>query len=273
MRTIPALQQNCPRQMVGCMLGLLRRGAPINLSYSPCRLPCCSQLAIRACQDDGRDAYSTLVAYFNSLKVLGGALVAMQDDVPKTISAIAPHRSEDARRLGEPEELTSRKASSEIPKILEQLEIGIGEPGFIDILLASNMLSVGVDIPRLGLMVVNGQPKSMSEYIQATSRVGRSRKGPGLVITLYNNTKIRDRAHYETFRTWHSALYRAVEPTSVTPFAPRARDKALHAPLVAMAIHLLGVGPVLSEKAGKEHRRTDNTHHIGKGQKSGRKRS
>ena len=103
------------------------------------------------------------------------------------------------------------------------------------------MLSVGVDIPRLGMMVVNGQPKSMSEYIQATSRVGRSKDGPGLVITLYNANKIRDRAHYETFRTWHSALYRSVEPTSVTPFAPRARDKALHAPVVALARHLLGV--------------------------------
>jgi hypothetical protein len=201
---------------------------------------------------EGRDAYATLVAYFNSLKILGGALVSMQDDVPKTIAAIAPHRAEKARKLDEPEELTSRKASSEIPKILEQLDVGFGKEGFIDILLASNMLSVGVDIPRLGLMVVNGQPKSMSEYIQATSRVGRSKKGPGLVVTLYNNTKIRDRAHYETFTTWHSALYRSVEPTSVTPFAPRARDKALHAPLVAMAIHLLGAGARLTEKQASD---------------------
>ena len=104
------------------------------------------------------------------------------------------------------------------------------------------MLSVGVDIPRLGLMVVNGQPKSMAEYIQATSRVGRSKKGPGLIITIYNNTKVRDRAHYETFITWHSALYRSVEATSVTPFAARARDKALHAPLIALARHLLSSG-------------------------------
>ena len=98
------------------------------------------------------------------------------------------------------------------------------------------MLSVGVDIPRLGLMVVSGQPKTMSEYIQSTSRVGRQ-KVRGLIVTIYNNSKPRDRAHYETFKTWHSSLYRSVEATSVTPFAPRARDKALHAALIGLARH------------------------------------
>ena len=132
--------------------------------------------------------------------------------------------------------MTSRKASSEIPKVLRQLEIPFGEASSIDTLLASNMLSVGVDIPRLGLMVVSGQPKTMSEYIQSTSRVGRQ-KVRGLIVTIYNNSKPRDRAHYETFKTWHSSLYRSVEATSVTPFAPRARDKALHAALIGLARH------------------------------------
>ena len=191
--------------------------------------------------EDGINAYSTLVAYFNALRSLSGALVAMQDDVPKTIEALAIQYDEEAREIELPVELTSRVSSSEIPVILEQLKIKYGEVGFKHILLASNMLSVGVDIPRLGLMVVNGQPKSMSEYIQATSRVGRSKKGPGLIITLYNNYKIRDRSYYETFLTWHNSLYRSVEPTSVTPFSPRARDKALHAPLIAMARHQLGI--------------------------------
>ena len=183
------------------------------------------------------DGYATLVAYFNSLKVLGGALVLMEDDVRITIAALASQRGEPERKLGNPEELTSRKPSSEIPLILEDLNRPHGSSGSIDVLLASNMLSVGVDIPRLGLMVVNGQPKYMSEYIQATSRVGR--RQPGLVITVYNNNKIRDRAHYEAFASWHGALYRSVEPSSVTPFAPRARDKALHAPLVALVRHLI----------------------------------
>jgi hypothetical protein len=101
-------------------------------------------------------------------------------------------------------------------------------------LLASVMLSVGVNIPRLGLMVVDGQPKTMAEYIQATSRVGRG-DIPGLIVTLYNNSKARDRSHFETFKTWHSAFYRHVEATSATPFASRARDKGLKALVVALA--------------------------------------
>jgi superfamily II DNA/RNA helicase len=126
--------------------------------------------------------------------------------------------------------------------------------GAADIVLASNMISVGMDIPRLGLMLVNGQPKTIAEYIQATSRVGRSNV-PGLVLTLYNSNKMRDRSRYENFASWHGALYRDVEATGVTPFAPRARDKALHAPFVAMVRHLVpGMldSPALVEKNQQE---------------------
>lgn len=197
-----------------------------------------------------QDNYWTLVAYFNSLRELGGALVLTQDDVHSSLRQIARRRGETHRVPGLVEELTSRRSQQEIRDMLDRLEIPAGSDGALDVVLATNMLSVGVDIRRLGLMVVNGQPKTMAEYIQATSRVGRGRV-PGLVVALLNNAKPRDRSHYETFAGWHTTLYRDVEATSVTPFASRARDRALHAVLVAVVRHALPGTlnlPVLSDQ-------------------------
>lgn len=186
--------------------------------------------------EEERNFYWTLVAYFNSLRELGRALVLMQDDVPVSIAQFANRRGEQPRQIEAPAELTSRVRSYEIRDMLERLNRPAGDPEAVDQLVASNMISVGMDIPRLGLMVVNAQPKTLSEYIQATSRVGRG-PVPGLVITMYNSMRARDRSRYETFETWHRCLYRDVEATSVTPFASRAQDKALHAVLVALVRH------------------------------------
>ncbi len=180
-------------------------------------------------------SYSTLLVYFNSLRELGGALVLMQDDVHATISAFSKRRGETGRTIGVPEELTSRKSAAEIRDLLQQLESEKKSP---EVLLASNMISVGVDIQRLALMVVNGQPKTIAEYIQATSRVGRG-STPGLVISVYNSSRTRDRSHYETFSSWHDGIYRDVEATSVTPFASRAVEKAIHAAFVSIVRHMI----------------------------------
>lgn len=202
--------------------------------------------ALRDCgdvEDRDVDPYWTCVGYFNSLRELGGAHVLMQDDVRRQMRFLA-HRLAlpDARQTSPPEELSSRVKSREIPEALARLEQALsGDDPFaaepVDSVLASNMISVGVDIPRLGLMVVNGQPKSTAEYIQASSRVGR--RHPGLVVTLYNFGRPRDLSHLEHFGAYHGALYRGVEATSVTPWAPRARDKALHAVLIALVRHLV----------------------------------
>jgi hypothetical protein len=181
--------------------------------------------------DAARDPYWTLVGYFNSLRVLGGARIQVLDDVRERLAVITGDGP--VRELGANIELTSREPSSAIPAYLQALDVAYPDPDALDYVLATNMISVGVDIDRLGLMVVMGQPQATAEYIQATSRVGRQH--PGLVVTLYNAGRSRDRSHYESFPTYHSALYRQVESTSVTPFSPRARDRALHAVLLTLA--------------------------------------
>jgi Helicase conserved C-terminal domain len=190
---------------------------------------------------EAADAYMTLVGYFNSLRELGGMRRLVEDDVQSRLF----RADEENRGRLIIEELTSRKTAAEIPRVLDQLGVrrltrgrrvaaapGSSAPLPIDVLLATNMISVGVDVPRLGAMVVAGQPKSTSEYIQATSRVGR--RFPGLVLTVYNWSRPRDLSHYETFCHYHRTLYRQVEALSVTPFAPRALDRGLTGVLAAL---------------------------------------
>ncbi|WP_433418743.1 helicase-related protein [Microtetraspora malaysiensis] len=178
-----------------------------------------------------RDAYWTLLGYFNSLRLLGGAKLQVQDDVTDRLDLLSESLGQKRRDIGRDIELTSREPSSAIPGHLQ--DMATPYPDALGVILATNMISVGVDVDRLGLMVVMGQPQSTSEYIQATSRVGR--KWPGLVVTLFNSARSRDRSHYENFTAYHSALYRQVEATSVTPFSARARDRGLHAAIVGLA--------------------------------------
>jgi hypothetical protein len=148
------------------------------------------------------------------------------------------------RKLFEVTELTSRIRSDQVPKELERLEKTFSSSGnfnqdTVDACLASNIIEVGVDISRLALMAIVGQPKTTSQYIQVSSRVGRDPEKPGLVIVLYGQSKPRDRSHYERFRPYHQKLYAQVEPTSVTPFSPPAVERALHGIIVA-AVRQLG---------------------------------
>lgn len=196
--------------------------------------------------DSARDPYWTLVGYFNSLRILGGARMQVQDDVRDRIHLLAAQSGTTPREPDPTIELTSREPSALIPAHLKQMALEYPAPEALGTILATNMISVGVDIDRLGLMVMMGQPQSTSEYIQATSRVGR--QFPGLVITLFNSARSRDRSHYESFVDYHSALYRQVESTSVTPFSSRARDRGLHSVLVALA-RLLVPGARANENA------------------------
>ncbi|MBN1461425.1 MAG: helicase, partial [Armatimonadetes bacterium] len=186
---------------------------------------------------EAADPYGTLVGYFNSLRALGGAKRLVEDDVRLgRLKYLARQRGLPRRSILAPEELTSRIDSWRIPGLLKRLDQSFprGTTDWpIDVLLATNMISVGVDIDRLGLMAVTGQPKTTSEYIQATSRVGR--KHPGLVVTMYNWLGARDLSHYERFRSYHGALYRYVEAISVTPFSSRALDRGLRGVFAGMS--------------------------------------
>jgi ATP-dependent helicase YprA (DUF1998 family) len=187
----------------------------------------------------GRDAYWTLVAYHNSLKELGKTATLLRDDVPLRVETMAQDQSV-TRILPDDviESLTSESANT--LEILRRLSLTWDDPNSLSVLACTNMLSVGIDVSRLGLMMVVGQPKTSTEYIQATSRVGRANV-PGLVFVLLRPTKPRDRSHYEAFKSFHQALYRFVEPTSVTPFSAPARDRALHAALVILMRHGAGL--------------------------------
>jgi hypothetical protein len=202
----------------------------------------CQAVIEERLSEDEIDGYWTQVVYHNSLRELGKTVTFARDDIPAWIDVIATDQAR-RRRLDDENvlELTSNVSSPDIPRSLSRLFLRWDEPEHVALLACTNMLSVGVDVPRLGLMLVNGQPKTTSEYIQASSRVGRKRDVPGLVVTHFAATKPRDRSHYESFIPYHSALYRWVEPTSVTPFSLPSRSRALHAALVVLVRHGAGL--------------------------------
>lgn len=195
------------------------------------------------------DPYMTALCYFNALRELGGARRIVEDEVRDRAGRYGTQRRRvdpadkpfADRSIKEPMELTSRVSTDEVAKAKQRLEavFGLGDET-VAVALATNMISVGLDIARLGLMIVQGQPKTAAEYIQATSRVGRDHSRPGLVLAVLNLHKPRDRMHFEQFGQFHRTFYRAVEATSVTPWAARALDRALAAIVVAAARHIDG---------------------------------
>ena len=194
------------------------------------------------------DPYMTLLGYFNSLRELGGARRIVEDEVNVQLRAYSKRLREREKdgQFADREidydvlELTSRVSTDKVAEARRRLGLPIDHKDHVDVAIATNMISVGLDIRRLGLMVVFGQPKTSAEYIQATSRVGRDVESkdtdkPGLVVTVLNINRPRDRSHFERFAAFHQTFYRSVEATSVTPFSPRALDRGLAGTVVALA--------------------------------------
>ena len=213
-------------------------------------------------QGAAADPWMTLVGYYNSLRELGAMRRAVEDSIASRLRRV-DRRGLAVRKLSPftLEELTSRKSAVDIPKILDRLEMPFNPAAAahqadddaeevvrpLDVLLATNMLSVGVDVGRLGLMCMAGQPKNTAEYIQATSRIGR--RHPGLVCTVYNWARPRDLSHYEGFAQYHATFYQQVEALSVTPFSPGATQRGLSALLVSL-VRLQGMEFNANEGAG-----------------------
>lgn len=200
------------------------------------------------------DPYMTLVGYFSATRELAGMVRYLGDDVQTLLSkgrpwSLLPRRDGTIGTLNI-EELTSRRSGADITAILDKMAVSF-DPAFdatdatrgdkrrptapYDAVLATSMLQVGVDVTRLGLMLVVGQPKNTAEYIQASSRVGRDPERPGLVVSLGNWARPRDLAHFEQFRHYHETFYAQVEPLSVTPYSVTAVDRGLDGVLVSAA--------------------------------------
>lgn len=203
-----------------------------------------------AIPEEYRDGYWTNLNFLNSLRELGNTVSLIGSDIPDYLTGLARRQGLKPRWPNKTMELTSRRRSDEIPKAIEDLQInyvpGKERQEAFDICLASNIIEVGIDIDRLGLMTIVGQPKTTAQYIQVSGRVGRKPEvSPGLVITIYGAARPRDRSHYERFKTYHQQLYAQVEPTSVTPFATPVLRRALHAVAVAYIRQKspIGTGP------------------------------
>jgi len=181
------------------------------------------------------DPFWTLTGYFNAVRELAGARALYRQDIPERLDKLA---GTHARNLPDEvaQELSSRTDATDLPSILNLLNSEY--PDAQDALFTTAMFGTGVDIPRLALMVVHGQPKTTSAYIQATGRVGRTRGA--LVVTFLRATRPRDLNHYEFFSGYHRQLHRFVEPITVMPFSPGALDRAAGPVAVAMLRNVRG---------------------------------
>ena len=184
-------------------------------------------------KDSPLDPYWTLVMYYNSLRELGSGQSSLSQNIPRWVETYSKSSGFEQRTFSRDRELTSRRSGRELTQYRSELNMKLGsqlKP--LDVLSTSNMFQVGIDVPRLGIMEIIGQPRSNSEYIQSSGRIGR--KKPGMVLSLLRGSFPRDQSHYELVRSFHQEFYRHVDRTSTTPFSLRSLDRALDTTLMAL---------------------------------------
>ena len=209
-------------------LGILARGFGSGLTVNV-RVFSALLAAANLLSKGERDPWYTLLVFHNALRELGAGLTLFGADIPERLAELRNRWTPGGKRryLNHVLELTGRLENNEIPEALKALERRFPQDRrVVDACLASNIIEVGVDVPRLAMMAVSGQPKNTAQYIQATGRVGREM--PGMVAMAYDHRKARDLSHFEHFKDYHSRLYAQVEPSSVTPFTVQLLERALH---------------------------------------------
>ncbi|WP_423908646.1 helicase-related protein [Candidatus Spongiihabitans sp.] len=212
-----------------------------------------ARLKIYLTNESQVNPYWTLVSYYNSLRDVGRMSNKVGDEIQTLIKQVQKrlglekHGFNHSGLIGRTEELTSRMDSAKIKQSLTQLEQVFSlsdknkkgyqyiEQGVVDLVLATNMLSVGIDIDRLNIMQINGMPRNTAEYIQASSRVGR--KDKGLVVALFDSNRARDKSYFEHFLSFHQSLYKQIEPLSITPFTENTIDKMIASLMITYVRH------------------------------------
>lgn len=204
------------------------------------------------------DYYYTVISYFNSLKEVGKTDAQFYQEFTKYTRRLFKRVLRFSNMLEclysyndhfRKSELTGRLTGEEAIKELAAAQKRTWDPQKrlpfkdengkwqhaqlpADMVLATNMISVGLDVSRFNTIIMNSMPRNIAEYIQATSRVAREKEG--LVITLHSPFNQRDVSHFEKFREFHEKLYYYVEPISITPFSPKSVERFL--PLYLAAI-------------------------------------
>lgn len=219
---------------------------------------------------DYKDAWWTQLVYHGSLKGVAASDASFKGPIMRSIQerlfnysqTLPEHNGKkpELSRFLNVKSLTSLQGSESNNQTFTELELSFENQDAIDVALATNMISVGLDVERLAVMIINGQPLTTSEYIQASSRVGRG-DIPGVVFVNYYKSQTSSLSHYESFRSYHESFYRYVEPTSLTPFTYQALKKGLHAALI-IAMRMSGIGLVSNGSADTFNPMSHNVQHI-----------
>tara|TARA_R110001592_G_scaffold90485_2_gene266010 strand:- start:15032 stop:19360 length:4329 start_codon:yes stop_codon:yes gene_type:complete len=199
--------------------------------------------------------YHTVLGYYNSLKDVGKTQSQLSHYLPGDVNYVIkntiPWSFVDKFIRKEKEirdsELTGRLKGEEVKTNLADIEknwelvskkngnyyLNVDNPP--EFIIATNMISVGIDVSRFNTMIISSMPRNIAEYIQASSRVARDEDG--IVFTIHHPFRSRDISHYQKFKEFHEKFYSYVEPISVTPFASKALDRYLAMYVVVLVRH------------------------------------